>query len=511
MDQMAALMRPTLGPIGGTVAIAPMRTDAAPEILDSGATIARRTLQLADPFENIGAMIVRHLALRVFEEVGDGATTAVILATRLVRSAAPCLAAGCSATDLRRGLQRGAAIASAELRRQAEPIDRPSEIAAVAQAAVGDEKIAALIGEVVDSVGADGAVLFENGVGPETVCEYQDGVSWNEGYLSYFLLRSGESTARLLNPRILATDIPLERAEQLVPVLEACVASGDRSLLVIASEVRDAALGLLVLNRERGVLESVMVVRAPSFGATQTQILEDIAVLTDGRCISAQTGDLLSGVTTQDLGRARHAWVTKNAFGIVGGHGSKDHIRARLVHVKTELRATQNDPAARAKLNERIGKLAGTTATIRVGARTPAEQPEVRLRVEAGVHAARLAVERGVVPGGGSALLACVPALQASACRDDAGEGLGIRILAEALAEPMRTLVRNAGFEPEPLLHEAGCRGEGWSFDVLRGEWAHGLAGGLVDPLSVTLTALEASVSAASAALTSDVLIAHRS
>jgi chaperonin GroEL len=508
MDQMTALMRPTLGPLGGTVAIAPLGDSGPPEILDSAATIARRTLQLSDPFEDMGAMIVRDLALRVYDRAGDGAATAAVLATAVMRSAAPCVAAGCSPIALRRGLEHGLEIASAEMRRQAVDIELPSEIAAVARGAVGDEKLARLIGEVVDSVGADGAVLFENAVGPETEYEYLDGVSWNEGYLSYFLLKTGETTARLLNPRILTTDMPVEHADQLVPALEACVASGDRSLLVIAPEVRDAALGLLVLNRERGVLDSAIAVRAPAVGAVQSQILEDIAVVTGGRCLRAETGDALTRLNNGDLGRARHGWVTRHAFGILGGQGSKESILARLAQARAELQATRNDPPARDKLKERIGKLAGTTAIIRVGARTPAEQPQVRLRLEAGVTAARLAVEHGVVAGGGAAFLACVPALQASAGGDD--EDTGTRILAHALAEPMRALLRNAGFEPEPLLDEAHRRGGGWSFDVVRRAWVSGLEGGVIDPLSVTLTALEAGVSAGASALTADVLIARR-
>jgi chaperonin GroEL len=509
MEQMTALMRPTLGPVGGIVAIAPLGDNGPPELLDSAATIAQRTLQLSDPFQNMGAMIVRNLALRVFEEAGDGVATAAILATALVRYAAPYIAASWNPAGLRRGMQRGLEISVAELRRQAESVELPSDIAAVARGAVGDEKLAAIIGEVVDSVGLDGAVLFENAIGPETECEYLDGTSWNEGYLSHFLLKPGETTARLLNPRILATDIPVERADQLVPVLDACLAAGDRSLLVIAPEVRDAAVGLLVLNRERGVLDHAMAVRAPSYGVVQSQILEDIAVATGGRCVSVQTADSLTSVTSTDLGRARHVWVTKNAFGILGGHGGKERIRARMAQAKAELKQVHDDPPAHAKLKERIGKLAATTAIVRVGARTPGEQAEVRLRVEAGVKAARLALEHGVVPGGGAALLACQPALEDSS--SDEEERIGMRILAHALAEPMRTLVRNAGLDPEPLVNEARARGRGWSFDVLRHEWVNGLGGGLLDPVSVTLTALEAAVSAAAAALTAEVLIATAS
>jgi chaperonin GroEL len=508
MGQMAALMRPTLGPVPRTVAIAPVGDSGPPEILDSAATIARRTLQLADPFEDMGAMIIRHLALRVFEQVGDGAATAAVLACALVREAMPCLAAGCSQAALRRGIERGLDIVRVELRRQAHSIELPSEIAAVALGAVADQKLAELIGETIDSVGTDGAILFENAAGPETESEYVDGVRWNEGYLSNFLLKDGESTARLLGPRILATDIPVERAEQLVPALEVCASAGERSLLVIAPEMRDSAVGMLVLNRQRGVLDSAIAVKAPSFGAQQSGILEDIAVLTGGRCLHAERGDSLVAITDHDLGRARHAWATRNAFGILGGGGAREQIRERIAAVKAELHVSGDDPNARDKLKERIGKLAGTTAIIRVGAPAPAEQAELRLRMEAAVTAARLAVEQGVVAGGGSALLACVPALQAGPCTDE--EGLGIRILARSLGEPMRTLVGNAGFEPEPIVHEARRRDAGWAFDVLRAEWVDALPCGLVDPLAVTLAALETSVSAASSVLSAEVLIAHR-
>jgi chaperonin GroEL len=505
IQQMAALMRPTLGPVARTVAISPIGDNGPPEVLDSAATIAQRTLQLPDPFEDMGAMIIRHVALRVFERVGDGAATAAVLAEALVQAASPCLAAGYSPAALRRGIERGLEIARIELRRQVRSIELPSEIAAVAAAAVRDQGLASMIGEVVDSVGADGAIVFENAVGPVTECEYVDGLQWNEGYLSYFLLKAGESTARLLNPRILATDIPVERADQLVPALEACAAAGDRGLLIIAPEVRDSAISLLVVNRDRGVLDCAMAVKAPSFGAMQSGILGDIAVSTGGRCLHLQTGDSLARIADADLGRARHAWVTRNAFGIVGGHGSKERIRARIAELKAELRTIDNDPHARNKLRERIGKLAGTTAIIRVGAATPGAQAELRPRVEAGVTAARLAADRGVVPGGGAALLACGQRLEDCVC--DEGEGMGMRILAQALAEPMRTLARNAGLDPEPLLHEVRRRGAGWSFDVVERQWVDTLT----DPVSVTLTALECGVSAAASALSAEVLIARAS
>jgi chaperonin GroEL len=508
-ELMTALLRPTLGPVARTVAIAPIGDHAAPEVLDSGATIARRTLQLADPFEDMGAMIVRHLVLRMFEQVGDGTVTAAILTHALLRGATPSIAAGSSPVAIRRGMERGLQIARAELRAQAQPITLASEIAAVAFGAVHDQSLANMIGEIVDSVGPDGAVLFENSAGPTTEYEYVDGIRWNEGYLSHFLLKSGESTARLLNPRILVTDIPVERAEQLIPTLEACAAAGDRGILVIAPEVRDSAVGLLVNNREHGVLDHAMAVKAPSFGVLQTHILEDIAIFTGGRCFHAGWGDSLADVAEGDLGRARHAWATKDAFGIIGGLGTKERIRERISQARAELKLVHDDANARDKLKERIGKLSGATAIIRVGGPSPAEQAEVRLRIEAAVTAARLAVESGVVAGGGAALLGCAPPLEALTCESD--ECRGMRILARSLAAPMLTILQNAGLEPGPIVHEAHRRGSSWMFDVLRAEWSEVGNGCVVDPLAETETALEVAVSAAASAHTPQALVASRS
>jgi chaperonin GroEL len=508
MDLMTDLMRPTLGPTAGTVAIAPIGSAGPPEVLDSAATIARRTIQLADPFEDMGAMLVRDLALRVSDRVGDGAATAAVLARALVRGAARCVAGGCSPVSLRQGIERGRDIASAQLLHQARSIELPTEIAAVVAGSVGDRQLAAMVGEVVDSVGAEGVVLFENAAASETSCEYVDGARWNEGYLSYFLLKPGETTARLINPRVLATDHGIERAEQLLPALEACIAAGDRSLLVIAPEVRDSALSLLVVNRERGVLESAIAAKAPSFGVQQTRILEDIAAFTGGRCLHKEWGEALANITGDDLGRARQAWATSTSFGIVGGRGPKDRISERIAEVRAELSTTENDPPLRQKLRERIGNLSGTSAILRIGAPMPAEQAELRLRIEAAVTAARLAVERGVVPGGGAALLACASRLESQECGGD--QGVGFQILARALAEPMRAIVANAGFEAQRIVHEARCRGSGWAFDVLQREWIDPRQGELVDPLAVTLAALEAAVSTAVLALSAEVLI-HRS
>src|SRR5713226_4620891 len=320
---MARLLRPTLGPLSRTVAIKRLTgLSQGPAILDSGAVIARRTLQLADPFEDMGGMLIRHLAWRVFEQAGDGTATAAVLAQSLMHAGMRYIAAGGDAVSMRRGMQLALDTATAELTRQARTIDGPLEIARVVSGSLfsGRSDLADMLGEVVDAVGTDGAILVEDAQGMHTTHEYIDGVRWNEGYVSAFLLRPDEaSTSRMLNPRVLGTDFALDKAEQLVPALEACVATGGRGLFIIAPEIRDSAIGVLVANRERGVLDNVVAVKAPSFGVQRTRILEDIAAITGGRCVCQERQDRLADVTSGDLGTARQAWATRFAFGILGG------------------------------------------------------------------------------------------------------------------------------------------------------------------------------------------------
>jgi chaperonin GroEL len=334
-------------------------------------------------------------------------------------------------------------------------------------------------------------------------------VRWNEGYVSHFLLREGETESRLINPRIFVTDIFVEKAEQLLPVVEACVQAGERTLMVIAPEVRDSALALLILNREKGVLDQVLAVKAPSIGQQRTNILEDIAVLTGGRCLHQEGQESFNEVMIHDLGTARQAWATRWAFGILGGHGAKGAIRQRIAEARAELATVKDDDYTRNKIRERIGKLAGAAAIIRVGAPTKSDQAELKFRVEAAVTAGQTALREGVVPGGGAAYVACRSALE---CLDASTEDerMGIKVLSAALTEPMRAIAENAGLEPNVILHTAAERGSDWTFDVVRQQWVDVWETGLVDPLPVALTALETSVSAATMALTTDVLIRHK-
>jgi chaperonin GroEL len=505
MERMTALLRPTLGPTGRTVAIAPILTQRPPEVLDSGATIARRTIQLADPFEDMGAMLIREMVVRLADEVGDGTATAAVLAQAIMRDALPALAAGYNPIPLKRGIEVGAEAALAALEAQARPIDTPAEIAAVVAAVLGPGALAQTLGEILEAVGPDGAVVVEDGQASDVSHEYVDGIRWSAELASSHFLPSGEGAVRLLWPRILVSISPLERPEQLVPALEACVAAGERNLFVLAPEIREPVVALLLVNRERGVLQGAAAINAPSIGAQRERILEDIAVMVGGACFNPATGVSLERAALEQLGRARQAWAQRGGFGILGGVGSREAIRRRLVEARAELRVSSDDRFLRQKISERIARLSGTGAFIRVGAPTQSAQEELRLRLEAALAAGRQALDGGVVPGGGAALARAARSVDALEVVGEAA--LGARILARALHEPARAIMANGGREPAGPLAGLGQRDNGWSYDVLRGDWVDCWEGGLLDPLRVTSAALRAAVSAAATALTAEVLV----
>ncbi|HZO29651.1 MAG TPA: chaperonin GroEL [Chloroflexota bacterium] len=507
MEQMTRLLRPTLGPVARTVAVASL-LNGQPEILDDGATIARRTIELSDPFESIGAMVIRHVAWRVHETVGDGATTAAVIATRLMAEAVRVIAAGASPVGVRRGVEEAMEVVRAELEAQARPIELPEEIARIVLGTVRDEKIAEMIGEIVEGVGEDGAVLVENAHGIETSYQYLEGIYWDEGWHSPSFLREHEATVRLIDPRILITDQQIERPDELLPVLDACARGGVRSLMVIAPEIKDEALSLLIVNRERGILESVAV-KTPSHGDMRTGILEDIAASTGGRCFRREVGESIATATVADLGMARQAWARPRSFGILGGHGAREVIRSRIVAARAELATVKDNDWLRRRLQERIGKLSGSAVMIVVGAATEAARDELKLRIESAVTMARAAVRDGVVPGGGAAYLACAAPLERAVAgrRDD--EALGWRILAAALSEPMRAICANAGLDGRAIVAQAAREVPDRAYDVWRGAWVDPWEAGLLDSATVLRTALDGGVSAATSALTSEVLI-HR-
>jgi chaperonin GroEL len=436
--------------------------------------------------------------------VGDGTTTAAVLLQALVRET-DRYAGGGDLVRLRREIEHGLRVALDALWRQARPIETPDEIARVAASVVLEPGVATILGEALDAVGPDGVVLVEEGQGRETTCQYVDGACWNAGWASAYFADDGQATARVVEPRILVTDHAVGDARQLLPVLEACMAAGERRLVVIAPEVRDPAVALLLVNRQRGVLDGALAIRAPSIGRQRTRILEDLAILTGGRCVRAEAGERLEEVKAEDLGRARQVWATRSAFGVLGGRGERAAIRRRLAEAKAEAVAVRDDRYLYDKIQERIGKLAGTAAVVRVGAPTTAAREDLRLRVEAAVAAARLALAQGVVPGGGAALLACAQVLEEAASPDT--RAVGLRVLARALAEPMRVIVGHAGHDAGAVVAEGRRRGPGWTFDVVRGAWVDAWSSGLVDAAAVVAAALEASVGGACASLSVEGLI----
>jgi chaperonin GroEL len=374
IDQMVGLVAPTLGPLARTVAIDSL-VSTTPEVLDSGATIARRTIQFANPFEDMGGMLIRHLLLSVFERVGDGTATTAVLTRSLVHRLDRYLTSGGNPRQLESGLECGLEIARDKLRCLAQPIEGAEALANIVAAVVHEPTIARIVGEILDVAGPDGAIIVEGGEALETTYEYFEGERWNEGLVSEVLLNGSQTMVRMIEPRILITDCALERPEQLLPVLETCVAAGERRLFIVAPEVREPVVALLAVNRDQGVFESVAAARAPSLGDLRASILADLAVVSGARFVQAAAGGL-NDVGLADLGWARQAWATRQAFGFLGGRGSRAAIRQRVAEARAELRRVGNDRHLHNMTQQRIGKLLGLGAVVRVGAATPLARDE---------------------------------------------------------------------------------------------------------------------------------------
>ncbi len=507
-DRMVRLVRPTLGPLPRTVAVAPIVGSEPPEMLDSGGIIARRTLELADPFDDMGFKLLRHLAWRVFDQVGDGSATAVVLAESLLRQTTDAVGAGADAVAVRRGLERGSRAACTALRRQARPLDGPAEIVRVVRRCSTETALAEELGEALDTVGADGAILIEDADTTDTTLTYTDGVRWNEGLLSPYLLGPNESTtARASDARVLLTDYPLERVDQLLPVLEVCVQAGERSLFVVAQDVRDQAVGLLVLNRERGLLDATVAVRAPSFGtsgsASWTTWRRSPAGAPSAGTVT--TGWIWSsfptsaGCATPGPPARPSVCSAGRAVGTPSDGGSRRYAPSG---------AGRTTAYERDRIAERVGKLTGTAAVIRVGAPTSAARAERKLRLEATVRTGRAALRAGVVAGGGAALAASLSELRALPAEGD--ERIGLRALERALLEPTSAIAGNAGFEAGPIVAATRCAAGAAVFDVLEGAWVDPWEVGLLDPVAVVAAAVEASTSAVGAALLAEVLVHRR-
>ncbi len=504
-DQMAWVLRATLGPTARVVAIEKLTSRAeAPEILDDGATIARRIIEIPNRYVNMGAMLIRHLAWKQHEAVGDGTATAAVLAHAVLSEATRYIAAGGNPMLLKRGVEKALHVALAELQALSTPLETADQVAALATAATGDPEMGGYIGEMFDIVGRDGYIQVMESPSIKTDREYVEGVIWDRGYLSPYMVTDPERMEAVLDDAlVLVTDHIIKRASELIPVMEKVHQAGFKNFFIVANDIESEPLSLLVANKQQGVL-TTLAVKAPGYGDRRIRILEDLAIITGGRPFLDDAGDRLEEARLEDLGRAQRVWANRDYFSIIGGYGDPARIRQRIAMIKSEL-PTVTDDYEREKMRERLGKLAGGVAILRVGAATKTELEEKKNRAERAVALIRAAVEEGVVPGGGAAYLALIPALERIAAQGD--EKVGVRILQRALEEPLRAIVENAGYESDPIIAELQTRPRGWGFDVLRGTFVDMREAGILDATKVLRLALEKGVSGAIMAFTTEALV----
>ncbi len=505
VDTLANAVKTTLGPKGRNVALD--KKWGSPNVTHDGVTVAKE-IELEDPFQNMGAQLLKEAATKTNDVAGDGTTTATVLAQSIVDEGLKNVTAGANPMLLKRGIEAGRDAVVAALKKMATPVQSKEEIAQVASISAADTQIGELIAEVMDKVGKDGVITVEESKGLEFETEYVEGMQIDRGYLSpYFVTNPERMEAEIENPYILITDRKISSAQDLIPILEKLVQVGKRDLVIIAEDVEGEALATLVLNKLRGTL-NVLAVKAPGFGDRRKAMLRDMAILTGGQVISEEVGRKLDSTRIEDLGQADKVVSTKDSTTIVGGKGDPEAIKGRIEEIRAEIEVSTSD-YDREKLQERLAKLAGGVAIIRVGAATETELKEKKHRVEDALSATRAAVEEGIVPGGGVALINAIPALDEVQLEGDAQTG--VAILRRALEEPMRMIAENAGLdgavvvEKVRLLHEEGKLTTG--YDVLRNEYVDMLEAGIIDPVKVTRSAVENACSIAAMILTTEALI----
>ena len=499
VDQLANTVKITLGPKGRNVLI--NKSFGSPLITNDGVTIAKE-IELEDSVENMGAQVVKEVASKTNDVAGDGTTTATLLAQIIIKEGFKNVAAGANPMELKKGIQGAVDVAVDEIGKISKAVETKESIAQVAAVSAADERIGALIAEAMEKVGKDGVITVEESKSLGTTLEVVEGMQFDRGYLSAYMVSDTEKmVANMENPLILITDKKISNIQELVPVLEKVMQSG-RKLLVIADDVEGEALATLVVNKLRGVID-VVAVKAPGYGERRKAMLEDIAVLTGGTVIASDLGYELKEVTLDMLGTAATVKVDKDNTVIVGGSGNSDAVAARVNSIKAQIEETESE-FDREKLQERLAKLAGGVAVIKVGAATETELKERKLRIEDALNATKAAVEEGIVAGGGVALVNTIPAVDAYVDSLSGDVKTGAAIIRRALEEPVRQIAENAGLEGSVVVAEVKKSPVGVGFNAATEEYVDMIGAGIVDPVKVTRSALQNAASASAMLLTTE-------
>ncbi|NLC01413.1 chaperonin GroEL [Halopseudomonas formosensis] len=504
VNVLANAVKSTLGPKGRNVLIE--RSFGAPLITKDGVSVAKE-IELKDRFENMGAQLVKDVASRANDDAGDGTTTATVLAQAIVTEGLKAVAAGMNPMDLKRGIDKATAAVVAELKNLAKPCADSKSIAQVGTiSANSDESIGKIIAEAMDRVGKEGVITVEEGSGLENELSVVEGMQFDRGYLSpYFINKPDTMSAELDNPYILLVDKKISNIREMLPVLEA-VAKAGRPLMIIAEDVEGEALATLVVNNMRGIVK-VAAVKAPGFGDRRKAMLQDIAILTGGTVISEEVGLNLETTTLEHLGQAKRVQINKDNSTIIDGAGAQSDIEARVAQIRKQVEETTSD-YDKEKLQERLAKLAGGVAVIKVGAATEVEMKEKKHRVEDALHATRAAVEEGVVPGGGVALVRTLVAFE-NLQGDNEDQNVGIKLLRRAIEAPLRQIVTNAGEEAAVVLQNVRAGEGNYGYNAATGEYGDMIEMGILDPAKVTRSALQAAASVASLMITTQAMIAE--
>ena len=503
VDQLADTVKVTLGPKGRNVVLD--KKFGAPLITNDGVTIAK-DIELDDPFENMGAQLVKEVATKTNDLAGDGTTTATVLAQAIIREGMKNVAAGANPMIMRKGIAKGVETAINAIKENSEKIKGSADIARVAAISSSDETIGELIAEAMEKVSADGVITVEESKTAETYSEIVEGMQFDRGYITPYMVTDTEKMEAILDDAvILITDKKISNIQDLLPLLEQIVKTG-KKLLIIAEDLEGEALSTLLLNKLRGTFTCVAV-KAPGFGDRRKEMLKDIAVLTGGEVISEEIGLELKDTTMAMLGRARQVKVNKEGTVIVDGQGDAEAIKARVENIRHAIETTTSD-FDREKLQERLAKLAGGVAVIKVGAATETEMKEKKLRVEDALNATRAAVEEGIVAGGGVAYVNAVPAVEAVAGETTGDEKTGVNIVVKALQEPIRQIAANAGIDGAVVLEKIRESGKvGYGFDAYSETYCEMIESGIVDPTKVNRSALQNAASVASTVLTTESIV----